>query len=186
MRETMDDRTAIYDAFEAKLRKELIKLCTEFEMMNGQLLRSDDIDAKWDAFARDYMIDAVHEFNEYPEVALAWAAFLGMGVARHWDEDWRKHALDTYASYYGIRGFDDMDEHVLRDVLGYALDSKQASDISSMLSCCATLVLTLIRHEGFESQSVEAYYVLIRSVKVMFQIGASIELFRLGYSFQPL
>jgi hypothetical protein len=55
-----------------------------------------------------------------------------------------------------------------------------------MLSRCAALVLTLIRREGFESQSVEAYYVLIRSVKVMYQIGASIELFRLGYSFRPL
>ncbi len=154
--------------------------------MNGQLLRSDDIDAKWDEFARDYMIDAVHEFNEYPEVALAWAGFLGMGVARHWDEDWRKHASDTYLSYYGRRGFDDMDDHIVRDVLGYALDSKEASEISSMLSRCAQLVLTLIRREGFESQSVEAYYVLIRSVKVMFQIGQSLELYRLGYSFQPL
>ena len=79
-----------------------------------------------------------------------------------------------------------MDEHVLRDVLGYALDSDKAKAISSMLSRCAVLVLTLIRREGFESQSVEAYYVLIRSVKVMYQIGASIELFRLGYSFRPL
>jgi len=48
-----DNRTPIYDAFEAKLRKELIKLCTEFEMMNGQLLRSDDIDAKWDEFVAE-------------------------------------------------------------------------------------------------------------------------------------
>ena len=181
-----DSRTATYDAFEATLRRELIKLCTEFEMMNGQLLRSDDIDAKWDGFARDYMVDAVHEFNGYPEVAIAWAGFLGMGVARHWDEDWRRHASDTYVSYYGRRGFDDMDDHIIRDVLGYALDSKEASDISTMLSRCAQLVLTLIRREGFESQSVEAYYVLIRIVKVMFQIGLSLELYRLGYSFQPL
>lgn len=181
-----DDRTAVYDAFEATLRRELIKLCTEFEMMNGQLLRSDDIDAKWDGFARDYMIDAVHEFNEYPEASLAWAGYLGMGVARHWDEDWRRHASDTYASYYGPRGFDDMDEHILLGVLGYALDSEQAKEVNAMLSRCAQLVLTLIRREGFESQSVEAYYVLIRSAKVMFQIGQSLELYRLGYSFQPL
>lgn len=182
----MDDRTAIYDAFEATLRRELIKLCTEFEMMNGQLLRSDDIDAKWDEFARDYMIDAVHEFNSFPEASLAWAAYLGMGVARHWDEDWRRHASDTYASYYGSRGFDDMDEHILFSVLGYALDSEQAAEVNSMLSRCAQLVLTLIRREGFESQSVEAYYVLIRSTKVMFQIGQSLELYHLGYSFLPL
>ena len=114
------------------------------------------------------------------------ASVLGMGVARHWDEDWRRHSADTYVSYYGRRGYDDLDEHVLRDVLGYALDSDKAKAVSSMLSRCAALVLTLIRREGFESQSVEAYYVLIRSVKVMYQIGASIELFRLGYFFRPL
>ena len=79
-----------------------------------------------------------------------------------------------------------MDEHVLLSVLGYALDSEQAKAVNAMFSRCAQLVLTLIRREGFESQSVEAYYVLIRSTKVMFQIGQSIELFRLGYSFQPL
>ena len=98
-----DSRIATYDRFEASLRRELIKLCTEYEMMNGQLLHSDDIDAKWDEFARDYMIDAVHEFNAYPEASLAWAAFLGMGVARHWDEDWRSHSSDKYVSYYGSR-----------------------------------------------------------------------------------
>ena len=181
-----DSRTAVYDAFEATLRKELAKLCTEYEMMNGTLLHSDDIDGKWNEFARDYMADAVREFNEYPEASLAWAAFLGAGVARHWDEDWRRHSKDTYQSYYGVRGFDDLDEHVLRDVLGYALDSEKAAALSSMFSRLATMVLTLIRREGFESQSVEAYYVLIRSVKVMFQMGESVELYRLGYSFQPL
>lgn len=181
-----DDRTATYDAFERKLRLELIRLCTQFGMMGGQLLRSDDIDAKWDEFGRDCMIDAVHNFNEYPEVALAWSAYLGMGVARHWDEDWRRHRANTYQSYYGPRGYDDMDEHIVRDILGHALDSEKAESLSDILAKCAALTLTLIRHEGFESQSIEAYYILIRCVKVMFQIGESIELHLLGYKFTQI
>ena len=48
-----DSRIATYDRFEASLRRELIKLCTEYEMMNGQLLHSDDIDAKWDEFVAE-------------------------------------------------------------------------------------------------------------------------------------
>ena len=79
-----------------------------------------------------------------------------------------------------------MDDHILLNVLGYAPGSDKAKAVGSMLSRCAQLVLTLIRREGFESQSVEAYYVLIRSVKVMFQIGQSLELYSLGYSFRPL
>lgn len=183
----MDEkRTATYDAFEEKLRTELIKLCTESGMMDRVLLRSDDIDEKWNEFARSYMIDAVHEFNEYPEVTMAWAGYLGMAVARHWDISWMEYKHFRYEDYYGPRGYDDMDEHIIRDVLGYALDSAEAIRINGAMSRCATLALTLIRHEGFESQSIEAYYVLIRCVKVMFQIGASVELFRLGYKFEKL
>lgn len=182
----MDDRTIIYDRFETKLRKELISLATQFNMLNGRLLQSEDIDAKWDEYGRDYMIDAVHEFNSYPEVTLAWAAYLGMAVACHWDENWRKHHKNKYLSYYGARGYDDMDEHITRDILGHALDSQEARQIAAVLSACARCTLNLIRHEGFESQSVEAYYVLIRSVKVMFQIGESIELHLLGYHLEQL
>ncbi len=181
----MDDkRKEIYDAFEEKLRSELIKLCTEFGMMDKVLLRSDDIDGKWDEFARSYMIDAVHEFNEYPEVTLAWAGYLGMAVARHWDINWIEYKHFGYEDYYGARGYDDMDEHITRDILGYALDSAEAIRINGALSRCAALTLTLIRHEGFESQSIEAYYALIRCVKVMYQIGAAMELYRLGYKYE--
>lgn len=91
-----DNRKAIYDAFEDKLRTELIKLCTESGMMDRVLLRSDDIDGKWDEFARDYMIDAVREFNEYPEVTLAWSGYLGMAVARHWDISWMEYKHFKY------------------------------------------------------------------------------------------
>ena len=181
-----DIRTAAYDSFEKNLREELIRLCSQNGMMAGTLLRSDDIDAKWDEFARECMIDAVHNFNEYPDVALAWAAYLGMAVACHWDENWRAHHSDTYVSYYGPRGYDDMDEHIVRDILGLPLDSAEALRLSHTLSSCAALTQTLIRREGFESQSVEAYYVLIRCVKVMFQIGESLELHALGYKFTAL
>lgn len=183
----MDEkRTAIYDKFEDNLRTELVKLCTEFGMMDRILLGSEDIDGKWNEFGRDYMIDAVREFNEYPEVVLAWAGYLGMAVASRWDGNWPAHKNDKYTDYYGPRGYDDMDEHITRDILGYALDSEKAQAIGGALGKCATLALSLIRHEGFESQSIEAYYVLIRCVKVMFQIGASIELFRLGYKFERI
>ena len=181
-----DERNAIYDRFEEKLRDELVKLCSEFGMMDRALLHSDDIDGKWDEFGRDYMLDAVRNFNDYSEFTLACAGYLGMGVACHWDSNWLMHKHDKYSDYYGARGYDDMDEHITRDVLGYALDSEKAAVISGALGKCATLTLTLIRREGFESQSIEAYYVLIRCMKVMFQIGASMELYRLGYKFEKI
>lgn len=181
-----DTRKASYDAFENTLLKELVKLCTQSGLMGGQLLSSDDIAVKWNEFARDCMTDAVHNFNEYPEVALAWPAYLGMGVASHWDKDWIGHRGDTYSDYYGSRGYDDMDEHIVRDIMGLALDSEAAVKLSDVLGQCADLTMALIRREGFESQSIEAYHILIRCVKVMFQIGESIGLFLLGYKLTVL
>lgn len=183
----MDEkRSAIYDKFEETLRTELIKLCSEFGMMNRVLLHSDDIDGKWNEFGRDYMIDAVRNFNEYPEFTIACAGYLGMGVACHWDSNWQRYRNNAYSDYYGARDYDDMDEHITRDILGYGLESAEAIALGGALGKCATLTLTLIRREGFESQSIEAYYVLIRCMKVMFQIGASMELYRLGYKFEKI
>ena len=46
-----------------------------------------DFEQTWERLAPGYMADAVREFNGYPEVVLAWAAYLGAAVACLWDRD---------------------------------------------------------------------------------------------------
>lgn len=182
----MEDRKQIYDSFEEKLRGEIVRLCTHLGKLNGKLLSSPDVDAKWDEYARECVSDAVMNFNSYPVAALAWAAYLGAAVASRWDCGWESHRKDSYRDYYGARGYDDMDEHITRDIIGKKLDSAEAREMAGLFSSCAEKALGLIRHEGLESQSVEAYYILIRCVKVMYQTGAAVELQRLGYKYVPL
>ena len=126
------------------------------------------------------MADAVLNFNEYPEAAIAWAAFLGMAVAHNWDTDWEAHKNDSYKSYYGSRGWDDMDEHILWELL--CLPEQIGKKISDTLDSCALAALGLIRHEGIEAQTELGFYVLVRTYSVLFRIGAAIELQRLGYT----
>ena len=183
----MDIEEKYLSEFSDRLEIELHKLCQSFGLAGARLLDNDDITMKVpEDLAKDYFSDAVKEFAKYPEVSLAWAGYLGMAVACRWDGNWQAHKNDRYQDYYGARGYDDMDEHITRDILGYALDSEKAQAIGGTLGKCATLALSLIRREGFESQSIEAYYVLIRCVKVMFQIGASMELFGLGYKLERI
>ena len=92
----------------------------------------------------------------------------------------------TYADLLGPRGFDDMDERIVQHVLGYELDSEPARRLADMLSNCAVEALTMIRHEHIEPQSPRAYYVFARTVQVLYRIGASIELFLLGYKLERL
>lgn len=172
--------------FESRITDELLRLCKQYGVLDGTLLATDDIDSRWNDFAPEYMADAVPNIADYPTVAIAWAGYIGMAVACQWDGDWSSHNKDEYKSYYGSQGFDDMDEHIVRDVIGFHLESKEARSIEDMMRRLGETALTLIRRERIEPQSPMAFHVYARVVKVMYKIGAAIELKRLGYKFEQV
>lgn len=174
------------DSFEDKLQEELLRLCTSYNMLDGKLLATDDIDNQWNVLAPEYMADAVGQINEYPTVSIAWAAYLGLAIAYGWDTDWNFISKAAYQSFYGEQGFDDMDEHIVRDLLGIPLDSEEAQNLEGMIRRSAQTAVALIRAEQIEPQSPMAFYVFARAVKVLFRIGAAIELKRLGYKFEKV
>ena len=172
--------------FESRITDELLRMCKQYGVLDGTLLASDDITARWDALAPEYMADAVPNIADYPTVAVAWAGYIGMAVAHQWDSDWAAHCNDEYKSYYGAQGFDDMDEHIVRDVIGFHLESREAKAIEDMMRRLGETAVTLIRRERIEPQSPMAFHVYARVVKVMFRIGAAMELKRLGYKFEQV
>ena len=84
-------------------------------------------------------------------------------MAWGWEADWKHNREVPYRSWYGARGWDDMDEHILRDVLGLPLDGPEAKKISDTLLSCALAVLGLLQHEGVETQTARGFYLLARS-----------------------
>ena len=172
--------------FESRVTDELLRMCTQYGQLDGTLLATDDIDARWNDFAPEYMADAVPNIASYPTVAIAWAGYIGMGVAHLWDGDWTAHCKDDYKSFYGEQGFDDMDEHIVRDIIGFHLQSQEAAKIEEMMRRLGETALTLIRRERIEPQSPMAFHVYARVVKVMYRLGAAIELKRLGYKFEQV
>ena len=91
--------TEYLNNFEEKLQQELLHLCTNYGMLDGTLLAADDIDNCWHDLAPEYVADAVGQIRDYPVVSVAWAAYLGLGVAFGWDEDWEYYAQASYQSY---------------------------------------------------------------------------------------
>ena len=172
--------------FESRVTDELLRMCKQYGQLDGTLLATDDIDARWNDFAPEYMADAVPNIASYPTVAIAWAGYIGMGVAHLWDGDWTAHCKDDYKSFYGEQGFDDMDEHIVRDIIGFHLQSQEAAKIEEMMRRLGETALTLIRCERIEPQSPMAFHVYARVVKVMYRLGAAIELKRLGYKFEQV
>lgn len=182
----MNIRTDYLKQFEERVQDELLRLCTSAGLLNGTLLATDDIDGQWNKLAPEYMADAVPQVKDYPTVSVAWAAYLGMGVAQGWDADWTTCQETPYQAYYGEQGFDDMDEHIVRDLLGLSLDGYEARNIENHLRRCGELAVSLIRRENIEPQSTMAFHVFARTCRVMFRIGAAIELKRLGYKFEKI
>ncbi len=174
------------DRFENKLQQDLLRLCSAYKMLNSVLLANDDIDDKWTELAPEYIADAIEQIQEYPTVSLAWASYLGLAIAYVWDVDWKSYKKTTYQSYYGEQGFDDMDEHIIKDILRLPLDSEEAKEIEEMIRRCAQVTIALIRNEQVEPQSPLAFHIYARAVRVMYRIGAALELKRLGYNFQKV
>lgn len=183
----MEANDTIYlNEFEVKLTDELLRLCRQYKMLEDVLLATDDIDEYWQRIAPEYMADAVPQIANYPTVSVAWAAYIGLGVAFGWDVDWATFSTVDYQFYYGEQGFDDMDEHIVRDLLNLPLDSTDARQLEEMIRRCGEAAVARIRHEQIESQSLLAFHIFARACRVMFRIGAAIELKRLGYRFEAV
>ena len=120
------------------------------------------------------------------QAATSIVGYAGMAVAQWWDQDWGRHHSAAYSSLHGPRGFDDMDEYIVQNILGYPLDSTEAKQIVNILLCCAQKAVDFIRHEQIESQTVKAFHIFARTVKVMFRTGAALQLHRLGYKFHKV
>lgn len=182
----MEENIQYYETYEENLQREILRMCTSLGMLDGELLSSEDIDLKWKEWVPEYIAEALPEVNSYPEFAIACAGYAGMAVAQWWDKDWGRHHSAKYESLHGPRGFDDMDEFIVQNILGLTLDSVDAKQIMNILLCCAQKASTFIQHEHIEHQTVKAFHIFARTVKVMFRTGAALQLKRLGYKFHKV
>ena len=181
----MEDSIRDYlDSFEKKVMNDVLQHLSNSGILNGKLLESDDINAVWESVAPFYIADSVKEIAKYPNVALGWAMYLGMAVAKYWDDDWERYGNNENIYYHirDIRGFDFMDEVVRADILG--LSSDDYDHCEEMVRKVTDMVLSGIRHEQIEPQSPMAFHVFARSIRVLYKIGASVTLKSLGYRFE--
>ena len=171
--------------YEESLRKTLIERLTNDKWLEGQLLTVEELNDKWRTSAPSYMVDAVPEITKYPLVAIAWAMYEGMGAAVLWDKEWKRYegVEDLHKMFTEPRGFDCMDEYVTEILLCHPLGSAEAEKIENLIRSTAERALSLIRKEQVEAQSVMAFHVFARTTKVMFELGVSVQLKRMGYNY---
>ncbi len=184
---TSQNTSEVYlNAFEQRLEQQLLRALHAKGVMGTQLLNAEDIDQKFETFLSEYVADAVPQIIDYPMVSIAWAAYLGMGLAQLWDADFERFTSVPYPSFYGPRGFDDMDEHILFNILGVEAQSQEAKRWEQLIQSVSQTCLTAIRAEQIEPQSPMAFHVFVRTVKVAARIGAALWLTKLGYKYEQV
>lgn len=176
----------LIENFEQKLTLALLAVASDCGFADKQLLQSDDITDRWQVFAPEYMADAVPEVNKYPNVSVSWAAYLGMAVAWGWDNNWSLYHNVEYKFYYGNQGFDNMDDHITVDVIGLALGSADEVKLRNCFRKLADTTISAIRHEQVDPQSQFAFFLFHSACKIMYKIGASIQLKRMGYKLEKI
>ena len=167
--------------FEKGLAEQLTKMLSDKRLLGGYTFEVEELTELWHRLAPDYMADAVPQIADYPLAAIAWAAYFGAGAAVMWDKQTLKADENTYLRLRDARGFDQMDEYVAYLMLDADIDR-----VEDALRSAAISAETAIRKEGIEPQSVMAFHIFARVVKVFFALGASITLHLMGYKYEKV
>ena len=74
--------------FEKGLQTDLHKYLVSIGKVDKILPETPDLEDTWPEVRDAYLPDGIREFADYPVVSLGWMMFIGMAVAKYWDEDW--------------------------------------------------------------------------------------------------
>lgn len=166
---------------EEKIKQELHQYLQNQGKVDERLPECTDIEDKWQSIAEAYLPDGIREFNAYPTVSLGWMMFIGMAIAKYWDEDWQKYATvpNLYEQLRNQRGFDCMDEYILEDVLH--MKGKGLEELNNLVAECASRTNSNLHHAHLESGTPEAFKAYVACLHQLYLMGAAVQLKRMGY-----
>ena len=172
--------------FEKSLAEQLTKMLSDKNLLGGYTFEVEELAEMWHACAPDYMADAVPQIAEYPLAAIAWSAYFGAGAAVLWDKQTIKAEENVYIRLRDARGFDEMDEYVAYLLLDNGVKQADIDRVEDALRSAAIAAETAIRKEGVEPQSVMAFHIFARVVKIFFVLGLSVALHLMGYKYEKV
>lgn len=167
--------------FEKRVREDLIGFLTRKGALDRRVPECPDVEERWGEICRAYLPDGVREFRDYPVVSLGWIMFVGMAMAFYWDTDWENYSArkGIYEDLRGLRGFDNMDEAIVEDVLKYR--DEDAERVIAIAAECAQRVLSMLRHAHVEPGTEAALGCYMAALRQLYLAGMGMELNSLGY-----
>lgn len=180
------DNKEIVKGFEEKVRQDLTSFLQHKGALDEKVPECPDVEEKWAEIARAYLPDGIREFQEYPVTSLGWMMFVGMAMAFYWDTDWEANAArkDFYEALRDLKGYDNMDEAVVENVLGY--EGEKAKGIMDDVAECASRVYTMLTHSHIEPGTDIAFGCYTAALHQLYLAGMEVELNALGYHMTPM
>ena len=169
------------DKLEELIHNDLQQYLLSVNEIDERLPECPDVEGKWETIANAYILDGVREFQNYPLASLGWMMYIGMAVAKMWDDDWQYYAAkdDLYLYLRDKRGYDAMDEYVRRDFL--KLSSKDFAAAEKLVSECAARVHNTLMHQSIEPGTKEAFLGYVACLHQLYLFGVAVQLKRMGY-----
>ncbi|MCE6983293.1 hypothetical protein EI534_39295, partial [Pseudomonas frederiksbergensis] len=86
------------------------------------------------------------EFAKYPTVSLGWIMYVGMALAKYWDEDWELYSkVENHYEYLRDRiDFDHMDDYICEKVL--LLNEEAHKAVTNVVAECASRSYSKLIH----------------------------------------
>lgn len=166
---------------EDKVKEDLHRYLLLQGEVDEMLPDAPDIEEKWQQIAQAYLPDGMREFPSYPVVSLGWMMYVGMAVAKYWDDDWAVYGQveDLYTRMRDKRGYDSMDEYIREEVL--LLKGTDYDNTEKLLSECAARTYSKLRHEQIEPGTPAAFHAYVACLHQLYLMGAAVQLHRMGY-----
>ncbi len=167
--------------FATTMLTDLHRYLTGRGAVDERLPECPDVEGKWPAIAEAYLPDGAREFADYPVASLGWMMFVAMAVTRFWDVDWEKYDKidDLYLYLRDKRGYDELDEYILDEVLD--LHGDAAESMQSLVGDCAERTKRAIFALDIEPGTVDAFKAYVGGLQVMYQMGMAVQLKAMGY-----
>jgi len=169
------------ESFENQLHQDLHQFLLSMKEVDERLPECPDVEDMWEPIAKAYIPDGIKEFNDFPSASLGWMMYIGMAVAKFWDEDFATYSNmdDLYIYMKDKRGYDAMDEYIREDVL--LLSGVDYDVLEKLVGECASRVYNALRHQNIEPGTKEAFNAYVYCLHQLYLFGAAMQLKRMGY-----
>ena len=169
------------DKFENTIHKSLLQYLVGIGKVDERLPECPDVTDKWESIGQSYIPDGAREYRDYPVASLGWMMYIGMAVAKLWDDEWEIYSQieDLYVYMRDKRGYDAMDEYIREEVL--LLSGVDYTMLEKMVGECASRVYNALRHQNIEPGTRDAFNAYVACLHQLYLMGAAVQLSRMGY-----